>query len=189
MRLAVRALIVLSLPIVAFGWLSSAATGPAPAVPPAEGALGFAVAVTALVLACGVRHAPRISAALGVLVVIGTGNMVDLGYEGGDMLLAWLAAVLVVGGLFVGLMAAIVLVRSLAAMWASSDLAMWPGRDLAIAVVLLAAFVATPVQVGEPDPFDFDFFVGGPPYLVPLAEMVRVEFFGGSPVFLYPDAW
>ena len=198
MRLAMRALIVLSLPLVAFGWLATAVPGP-PADPPENALLLVGVGVL-LVLARGMLlsawefvltfrlgvPAPRVSAFLGVLVLVAAVSMI--GYEPFALLVTGITIAVVAAVFFAVQLAAIVLVRALVGMWQQSELPLWPGRRVATGVLLAAVLAATPVQSEKQSGFGS---WSQPRSLIPLVEKVRLDVVANpfNPVFTYPGGY
>jgi hypothetical protein len=197
MRLALRALIVLSLPMVAFGWLAGQPQAePAPANPALFGlaaillVLGGSLALTRSEFAGTFRLGSRRRlVAIALLAGIGTLSMVDLGWDGYAIAFGWVQVAVAALVVFLVEIGCVVVVRALLGMWTQSDAPLWPGRRAAIVLTLLAVLAATPVQTGEPT-FDLGFWIEAPPYLVPFAEQVRVEAFGDpqDPYFTYVRA-
>jgi hypothetical protein len=197
MRLAVRALVVLTLPMLAFGWLTTARILPGPpdflrAFPPdpTYAAILFLAAAAALVVAGSTvltladfvrgTTTPRPIAlpvvALATLAGVGQLSISSASLGAVNSLWIWLEVVLTIAGGFLILLAMLVLARALVGLWSAPDLPMWPGRRAATVLLLLAALAATPVQDGRTNGLAFGF--GSLPTFVPMAEKVRMELTG-----------
>jgi hypothetical protein len=206
MRFVMRSLVVLTFPIVVFGWLSSAQLVPAPsdwdgAFPPdpvsatAMFVIGGLILVVAgslwLTLADLGRALPLPSAvhlrpvATPVVVVAtylggGTVGMAGLYLDPSEKIGVWLQVATAIAGGFVALLAATVMIRALVGLWSRPDLAMWPGRRVMLVLLLLVAVSATPVRVPHPPTY------GGfneTQTLVPLGERAWIELPGGPALF------
>jgi hypothetical protein len=198
MRLAMRALILLALPGLVFGWAASLSILSAP--PPGR-PLTFVIVGVVLVLAgsvlvtltdvatllrAGVRIPRRPvawpAAALVAYISLGTLTTARAGLDSEEKLLLWPAVGLTVALVFVALLTAVVLARSLAGMWSASELPMWPGRRVAIVLLVNAALLAAPVV--DVQPWTGDFFNSDFP-VVPFVEKVRMDLTGDTGVWIY----
>jgi hypothetical protein len=196
MRLAVRALVVLTFPVLAFGWLTTAQILPGPpdferAFPPDPtfAAMLFLAVGAALVVAGSIvltlgdfargTQTPRPIAlpVVALSALAGVGQLsISQTYAGpSETLVIWLEVAVTTATGFVVLLAATVLVRALVGLWSAPELPLRPGRRAVTAVLLLAALAATPV----PDQRDDDTFTFGRSVsVVPMAEKVRMELTG-----------
>lgn len=204
MRLAVRALVLLTLPVLAFGWLTTAQLLPGPpdferafAPHPTGVAIMFLAAAAASAVAGSIvltladfirgfrasaQPAPPRPIALPVVVLsalagLGTLSMKGSYLEASEMAVVWLAVVVITAAGFAMLLVAVMLVRALIGLWAMPELGLWPGRRAATIVLMVAALAAVPVGDGQPT--EYDWFGGlESTTLVPLAERMRVELTG-----------
>lgn len=205
MRLVVRSLVLLTFPVIAFGWLATARIlpdrddwTPAFTVDPAASAILFLLSGAVLVVGGGIYlmltdffgspstvSRPLMLPAV-VIVALATVTVLslwgrDLGDEAWAIVAMLIAGTIAVG--FVALLGAVTLVRAVIGLWSRPELPIWPGRRAVTLLLLLAAIAATPVQTGH-DSVD-DWF--SEPVLVPLAEKVRMDLFGDPtrPVWRY----
>ena len=205
MRFVMRSLVVLTFPVLVFGWLTSAQLLPEPSdwdggLPPDPlsatamfligGLILVVVGSVWLTLADLGRSWPsftvhlRPAAAPVVMVATyvggGTAGMAGLYLDPSEKIGVWLQVATAVAGGFVILLAATVMVRALVGLWSRPDLSMWPGRRVLIVLLLLVAVAATPVRVPHPPTYG-GFDEGGT--LVPLAERAWIELPGGPTLF------
>jgi hypothetical protein len=168
MRLVMRTLVVLALPVVALGWLASApdVTGKFALDPPASTAIfmtgGFILLVAgsialafsdfARALVPGsaeplVRRRPIALPVVLLTIYVGFGELTASHklYGPADHALFWLSVALTIGFGFGAVLAAAMLARALLGMWSRPELPLFPGRRAAVVILLLAAFASTPV--------------------------------------------
>ncbi|MDA0172920.1 hypothetical protein OJ998_27715 [Solirubrobacter taibaiensis] len=151
MRIAVRALVVLALPMLAFGWLTSAQLI-RPPVDSTETIFVFSllgVAVAGLGSAVVTAHAlytarPVPLAPLTVTGLAGIALIVEFIRirQYNDALDIWSLVLLAWGGYLAGALFVIVGVRSLIGLWSMPDLPMLPTRKTIVGVLLCTALAA-----------------------------------------------
>jgi predicted membrane protein len=154
MRIAMRVLVGLAIPVLAFGWLTSAQL----IVPPADATEAVFTFALLGVLAAGVGSAvatghalltarPVSLLALSVTVLSGLAVLVEvIRYrQYNDALDIWPAVLLMWGTYFGGALLVVVGVRSLVGLWSMPDLPMLPSRRTIVALLLFAALAAVPV--------------------------------------------
>ena len=199
MRLGIRALVIAAMPMVAFGWLSSAQLLPAlPPRPPdsvtffvASGVL-LVVGSSALVVLGDVIAAlrspgpmPTHATALWTLALaspVAFGAFVIEGRDAEGQLHVARQAGLAALAMFVALLAAITLVRALLGQWSAPDLPLRSPRRSVLIALLAAMFAAAPVYPNAAS--------AGGYALIPMIERVRMEVAGthGYPRWTYSDS-
>ena len=213
MVLAVRALVIIAIPGLVFGWLATARILPGPpdwdtVLPPDPatatatflvGGVVFVVAGSIVLTLGDVARAFRLAStaplvpprpiAMPVVVVsalvgLGTLSMSGLYLDAAETLRVWLEVALAAAVGAAVLLSVVVLAHSLVGLWWVPDLAMWPGRRTATFVVLLAVLAATPVKDGR---LQTGGFAVESRTLVPMVERVRMELSGdrGRPAWRY----
>ena len=189
-------LVVLTFPVLAFGWLTTAQILPGPpdferAFPPdpTYAAILFLATAAALVVAGSIvltvgdfargTNTPRPIAlpvvVLSALAAVGQLSILQTYADSSETLVVWLEVALTTATGFVVLLAALVLVRALVGLWSAPELPLWPGRRAVTVLLLLAALAATPVPDQRSDD---SFTLGTTVAVVPMLEKVRMELTG-----------
>ncbi|MBE2316538.1 hypothetical protein DVA67_011165 [Solirubrobacter sp. CPCC 204708] len=152
MRIAMRVLVGLSLPALAFGWLTSARLLEPPAVEPLTAAGAFALAGLLGAVVAGVAATFRAlltGRPVGLLGLSATGVAGLVLYveavrhvEGNLAVDVWPYVLFAWAEYFGGALALVVLVRALAGLWSMPELPMLPRRATIVALLLISALPA-----------------------------------------------
>jgi hypothetical protein len=154
LRIAVRILVALAIPILAFGWLTSSVELYTPATFDPIASTGMFLVVGAVLALAGCASVtgrawltgrPVPLPALTVTVLLGLALVVERirHNQHNDVSDVWPFVLFAWCGYFAGALALIMLVRALAGLWSMPELKLLPSRKTIVAVLLLAALVAT----------------------------------------------